>query len=63
MGKDGIMTFDRFSDEPMIGDYKDYGDGGAYKECKQCGELFAIDCHSSIDEEFCNEGCAILYWG
>lgn len=46
------MTFDRFNDEPMIGDLSEE----PYQlECKQCGTVFRVDVDG---QEFCNDECA-----
>ena len=50
------MIFDRFSDELMIGDFPDEPD---QTECKQCGETCWVDV---CGQEFCNDGCAAVYW-
>ncbi len=54
------MHFDRFNDEPMIGNLPD---GSEYRDCKQCGESFRLDCHTAIEEEFCSDECTMMYDG
>lgn len=54
------MLFDRFNDESMIGDLPDESER---RDCKQCGESFALDCHSGFEEEFCSDECTMVYSG
>ncbi len=52
------MTFNRFNDDPMIGDLPEEPER---KDCKQCGESFTLDCHATIEEEFCSDECIMMY--
>ena len=54
------MTFDRFTDDLQINDVDVEYES---RDCKQCGEWFAIDCHSSMDELFCSDDCEVMYSG
>ena len=54
------MTFNRFSDEPMIGDIDEPSD---IVECKQCGRELDRDPFADTDEVFCHDGCRGLYNG